>query len=92
MLFFIKLIIGFIINSLISPEERDVNHPHFNPLKIVLISFLVVNLLVSIHLVRRNALLYDFLTMEHPELLEEFRVYEPNREKNKITDHLVVKD
>lgn len=92
MLFFIKLIIGFIINSLISPEERDVNHPHFNPLKIVLVSFLVVNLLVTVHLIRRNALLYDFLNTKYPTLLEEFRVYDPNHEKNNINKQFVVKD
>lgn len=73
MFFFVKIILSFIVNSLISPEERDINNPRFNPVKVIIIFILIINVFVSIHQLRRTTEYYDFLSLNYPEVLEAFK-------------------
>lgn len=90
MLFFIRIIIGFIVNSLISPEERSFSSPKFNPLKIMVLSVLLINLFISIHLIRRNAELYEFLEYSYPGAIKEFKIFVTNKEERKEKEIVIV--
>ena len=86
MFFFIRIILSFIINSLISPEERDYNNPRFNPAKIIIVFLLVINVFISIHQLKRTTEYYDFLHLNHPEVLEAFKESIREKEENKKTN------
>lgn len=75
MAIFLKIIITFIVNSMITPEERKIGHPNFNIVKILILTILTMSLFTTINLVKKKAVLYDFLEARHPKVLEEFRLH-----------------
>lgn len=85
MLLYLKLLEAFLLNSLMKREEYTINHKNFNPLKILLVFTLIINLAFTFHLYVKLSNSYNVIHMVCPNLI--VLIYQ-GKNKQQIYDFL----
>lgn len=85
MLLYLKLLEAFLLNSLMKREEYTINHKNFNPLKILLVFTLIINLAFTFHLYVQLSNSYNVIRMVCPNLIV---LIDQRKNKQQIYDFL----
>lgn len=73
MFIYLKFLEKFLTSVLLSKDEYNINSKHFNPVRVVVTTFLVLNFVFTFYLVTEMANIHDEIAVSCPGVLEKVK-------------------
>lgn len=73
MFIYLKFLEKFLVSVLLSKEEYNINSKHFNPVRLIVVIFLVSNLGFSVYLITEIIHIHDEISVSCPAVLEKVK-------------------
>lgn len=80
-MFYFKLLEQFLIRIMFSKDEYNIKSKHFNPIRVITVTLLIINLAFTVFLIYKSNHMYEYVLKVCPDAFSEYN------QKNHTTLH-----